>query len=220
MLISLLTSSLHQNIKKKGSGLVIPICFVFILGGVFLSSVFIYRTSLNYHYRNIDNALTDALLAGAVIDLKEYAITGNIIIPDALTPGDNTTYIQQSYQYFKQNLKEDLPLTEGRDDIKKYSGFKIKEYIIFNVVNGIITAYRFDTALGSYHKCSTSELHGLIPDGAVATSDGPVKITKTSIYAEIGFSLKVRPFFAWMDNEEESRLSGCHLSRCVAVTNN
>lgn len=203
-----------------------PICLVFILLALFFSSVFFFRTALNYNYRNIDNALTDALLAGAIVDLKEYAVTGNIIIPDAkVSDNDNETYLSQSLNLFTRCLNANLinKNTYGQN-IKNVI---ITKYVVFNVSNGIISAYIFDNPQSnptSYHKASDSELNKLFDDNSIkhkiTTSDGAIAITKTSIYAKLEFNLKTAPIFSWSSaNEKSGTWQTLSLSRCVAITN-
>ena len=71
---------LLQSIKKKKDGVaVLPLCIV-VIGFLMLLSNFMYRRQLvQINYENIDTALTDSLLAGAIINYSEFGRTGKVI---------------------------------------------------------------------------------------------------------------------------------------------
>lgn len=220
-------SNQHQNIKKiKGSGMTFSICLVFILLALFFSSVFFFRTALNYNYRNIDNALTDALLGGAIVDLKEYAVTGNILIPDVkISENDNETYLSQSLNLFTKCLNANL--VDKKSYGQNIKNVRVVKYVIFNVSGNTISAYIFDNPQSnhaSYHKASDNELNNLFDNDPVkhkiTTSDGVIAITKTSVYAKLDFELKTAPNFLWnMSIDKNNAWQTLSLSRCIAITN-
>lgn len=224
------------NIKKSGSGSVLGICVICVLFSIFLSAIFLYRTTASYNYRNIDNALTDALLAGCIIDQREYEIMGNIAITESgvLSPnsGGAKTYVDQSYDFFVQSLRKNIPLTDGTDKKKEYFNFKITKYIIFNVNGNDVTAYIFNSPETStqYTKASGLSTAASVlkqidssnsdvintANGTIKTSDGFVRINKTCVYAEVEFTLNTVPAFEWLTSKDRQRTY--KLARCIAIT--
>ena len=160
--------SLLQKIRKvhKGAaGLAPMIVMLIFFMCIFLSLVF-RKGVLQYDYERLDSGLTYALLAGAVINLEEYAVSGNIIIADSTRPeiGDNT--FMHSYYHFLDSLRADLGLDEGMNfaGTPGLSGsLEVMEYKVYNYIRqSLITIlsichsfrlnlFSYDTILNSLH---------------------------------------------------------------------
>ena len=97
---------LLQSIKKKKDGVaVLPLCIV-VIGFLMLLSNFMYRRQLvQINYENIDTALTDSLLAGAIINYSEFGRTGKVMIQDGDEPSVWDSCFDNSYRLFTEWMK-------------------------------------------------------------------------------------------------------------------
>lgn len=145
---------------------------------------------LQYDYERLDSGLTHALLAAAVVNLEEYALSGNLIIADSVEPeiGDKT--FANSYNCFLEAIKADLKLDAGMHFIGTpglYGTMEVLEYKVYNYIQ--------DDAGWHVTECGIKGGQFYVHEGQNNTSvmveanDGMVEIRETSIYAKIAFSL-------------------------------
>ena len=77
------------------------------------------RDRLEYSYEQIDSNLTYSLLAASIINLNEYARTGNLIISDNAEPEVWDAAFVNSYVRFVDCLKNNLGLNDEMETIKE-----------------------------------------------------------------------------------------------------
>ena len=178
-----------REVHRASAGLAPMIVILVFFMCIFLNLIF-RKGILQYDYERLDSGLTYALLAGAVINLDEYAASGNIIIADSVKPeiGDSTfTY---SYSCFIDSLKADL----GLDGSMNFTGtpgldgtVEVVEYKVYNYIE--------DDAGWHVTECGISGGQQYVIEGqnnvkiTVPANDGMVEITETSVYAQIAFML-------------------------------
>ena len=63
-----------------------PLAMVIVVFMCWFLSYSFRRESLEYNYEQIDSNLTYSLLAAAIINFNEYAVSGNLIISDGAEP--------------------------------------------------------------------------------------------------------------------------------------
>ena len=141
---------------------------------LFIVAVISYMTQ-KYSYQtikiNTEDALAASNLASAVIDIQEYGISHNIIIPDP----------EAAFAIYKDALKVNMNLDDSwrsttRQDIS--GPVVIQEYIIYNV--------RYDDV--EVHYFGESQYSQIIVGGkgTVTAPNGKI-IESTSIYSKITF---------------------------------
>lgn len=184
--------SLLQKIRKvhKGAAGLAPMLVMLIFFMcIFLSLVF-RKGVLQYDYERLDSGLTYALLAGAVINLEEYAVSGNIIIADSTRPEIGDSTFMHSYYHFLDSLRVDLGLDEGMN----FTGtpglggnVEVVEYKVYNYIR--------DAAGWHVTECGITGGQMYVIEGqnnvrlTIAANDGIVEIGETSVYAKIAFML-------------------------------
>lgn len=167
---------LPLKIKKTDSGAVEWVVGMFFL--LLLSIVMCTQLQLSVWQAAgmyLEDALAASNLASALIDLEEYGATGNVVIK---TP-------EQAYQIYLDAVKENLSLDENWECRNKdlISGrVKIEDYVIYNVEEGNIMAYRVNE-------------YGLVEEtfggrvGELKTPNG-LKIENSGVYSEISFPIQ------------------------------
>ncbi len=163
------------------------------------------RDSLEYNYEQIDSNLTYSLLAAAIINLHEYAESGNLLVSDGGEPTVWDAAFTNSYVRFVDCLKSNLGLNESMETTKGQGlsgGVEIVSYRIYNYVtdkNG-----QHVTECGIKNGQPYMQRYPDNTDVYVAANDGMVKITETSVCAQISFTLE--------------GIGSYNLTRLVAVT--
>lgn len=188
-----------------------------------ISSYTYYYNLAQYNYNNINNGLTQALLGGGIINLKRYASTGEMVIEDKTQqtiPG-NDKYVKDSKDKFVECFSTNLELLTVSPFHWEYAGnnnyirnISLVEYRIYNVLFNddksikSITMYSITPAGGTTR-------YDLPLPVTVETSDGPITIKETSVYAKINFDVKVAGKLDFGENEDT--FTNCNLARVIAV---
>lgn len=182
-----------------------PLAMVIV---VFMCTFICYtfrRDRLEYSYEQIDSNLTYSLLAASIINLNEYARTGNLIISDNAEPEVWDAAFVNSYVRFVDCLKNNLGLNDEMETIKEQGMYGKVGIISYRVYN-----YIADDAGWHITECGIKDGGAYTlryPDNTdvyVTANDGMLKITETSVYAQISFTLE--------------GLGDYKLTRLVAVT--
>ena len=90
-----------------------PLAMVIVVFMCWFLSYSFRRESLEYNYEQIDSNLTYSLLAAAIINFNEYAVSGNLIISDGAEPEVWDSAFINSYIRFMDCLKCNLGLDEN-----------------------------------------------------------------------------------------------------------
>ena len=191
---------LLQSIKKKKDGVaVLPLCIV-VIGFLVLLSNFMYRRQLvQINYENIDTALTDSLLAGAIINYSEFGRTGKVMIQDGDEPSVWDSCFDNSYRLFTECLKANLRLDEGYNamtDNGIVGTVSILEYRVYNYIENEDGFYITEIGLNNGQGYVIS--HNLNEPVYVSANDSVVEITETSVYGKIGFKFKLAARASWL----------------------
>lgn len=130
------------------------------------------------HYRAASLYLEDALaasnLASAVVDVREYGISHNILIAQP----------EKAYRIYRRAVMGNLNLDaawEGQAGSLVQGPVSIERYIVYNVQGGEVAVYDFD---GDGRMSQRREALG-----SVASPNG-IPIESTSVYSEIAFEVK------------------------------
>lgn len=129
-----------------------------------------YKASSLY----LEDALATSNLASAVIDLEEFGISHTIQVKEPL----------RAYELYCEAVKENLQLNhnwEGTNESLLSGRVTIEDYVVYNVKENLVTAYRV-TGDGQ-----TQEWQGTL--GSVKAPNDIV-IEATSIYSEIMFPVE------------------------------
>lgn len=190
---------------KAGSAALLPLAMLLVVFMCFFIVYTFRRSALEYCYEQTDSNLTYALLAAAIINLDEYVRSGNLIIADSAEPAVGDAAFANSYLRFLDCLKSNLGLDAAMHSVKGQGltgEVEVNAYRIYNYV-----------ADGSgWHITECGIRNGQhytlrYPDNVavyVEANDGVVRVTETSVYARISFSLE--------------GLGAYSLTRLVAVT--
>lgn len=146
---------------------------------------------LQYNYEQLESNLTYSLLAAAIVNLNEYAASGNLIISDAGEPEAGDKAFSDSYSRFKECLRCNIGLDENLQSAGLKGLLGGVDIVSFRVYNYISDA-------GGWHitECGVNggQPYTLrYPDNMevyVNANDGMVNIAETSVYAEISFTLE------------------------------
>ena len=122
-----------------------------------------------------EDALTASNLAAAVVDVEEYGVTGNLIIP---SPGNAFVMYQNA---LKTNMNLDNNWKSIRDDSPISGQVEVLDFIVYNVRGTNVEIHSFGR-----NPYSSVEVNGL---GIVCAPDGKV-IENTSIYSHITFPVE------------------------------
>ena len=130
------------------------------------------------HYRAASLYLEDALaasnLASAVVDVREYGISHNILIAQP----------EEAYRIYRRAVMGNLNLDaawEGQAGSLVQGPVSIERYIVYNVQDGEVAVYDFDG------DGRMSQRKGGL--GSVAAPNG-IPIESTSVYSEIAFEVE------------------------------
>ena len=159
--------------KNKGKMEITVPFFFFILVVMLLAYVM-----QKYIYLTISNEAEDALaasnLASAIIDIKEYGMTHNIIIADPA----------EALDIYEDALKYNLNLDEDWKSISNASisgPVEVLEYVVYNVRGMDVEIHYFGE-----HTYSQTVVGG---KGTVTAPNGQL-IESTSVYSKITFPVK------------------------------
>lgn len=114
------------------------------------------------------------------ISQKELGDTGNIKFEET----DLTTAYATFKEYIEKNFDLDTSLSPKGADSYIYGQVVITDLRIYNVVNNLITEYKYDSTSGTFIKLLDNVSY------AVNSPDGH-KIEKTSIYSAIDVNVKM-----------------------------
>lgn len=152
-------------------------CMVGLFLTLFLG-VMLYAVVQMEHYRAVSMYLEDALaasnLASAVVDVREYGISHNILIGEP----------EEAYKTYQWAVRGNLNLNEaweGQPGSLVQGPVSIVQYIVYNVRGDEVTVYRFD---GDGQMTQWRETLG-----NVAAPNG-LPVGNTSVYSEISFEAK------------------------------
>lgn len=159
----------YQKRRQGEVGIIVSIyyaIFFVILMGVVLQ-LYAFR-ALSTH---TEDALAASNLSAAVIDIKEYGTTHNIVIEDS----------DKAYDIFKKALKINMGLDESMMEPAIAGSVEIVDFIIYNVKGT-------DVEVCSYGQ---NRYEQTIPGGlgSVAAPNG-IKIESTSIYSRVTFPVE------------------------------
>ena len=205
--------------KKSGVAL-IPMALVMLVLLIVLLN-YVYRINvLQYNYEDIDTALTDSLLAAAVVNLDELGESGTVMIQeDAVFPSPSDSYFLNSYGIFLKCLKINLALDDGFN-VTKERGIKgqvkVREYRIYNYIETDEGFYITETGITGGNGYSVT--HGINEAVYVKANDGTVEITETSVYAKIEFRLVLSGKVPWTELGDDAYEKDVTLTRLIAVT--
>ena len=141
--------------------------------GVFLCSFFqmeSYKMSSAY----LEDALAASNLASAVMDVREYGISGRIWIADA----------EEAYGRYQEAVKGNLNLNENWECPNKNlitGSVQIQEYIIYDVSGNDVFVSRFDESGGLTQEWESMD--------TVRTPDGK-GIESTGVYSRITYMVE------------------------------
>ena len=186
--------------KKRGAAL-IPMALVMLVLFIVLLN-YVYRINvLQYNYEDIDTALTDSLLAAAVVNLDELGESGMVMIQeDAAYPSPSDPYFLNSYATFLKCLRINLALDDGFN-VTRQRGMKgqvkVKEYRVYNYIETDEGFYVTETGITGGNGYSV--MHGINEAVYVKANDGTVEITETSVYAKIEFRLVLSGKVPWTE---------------------
>ena len=181
---------------------------------------YIYRINvIQYNYEDIDTALTDSLLAAAVVNLDELGESGTAVSQeDMFLPSPSDPYFLKSYGIFLKCLKLNLSLDDGFN-VTRQRGMKgqvrIKEYKIFNYIetdDGF-----FITEIGIAGGNGYSVTHGINEAVYIKANDGIVEITETSVYAQIEFRLVITGRMPWIELKDDEYERDYTLTRLIGI---
>lgn len=165
-----------------------------ILGLFFIMLIFIviafmirYRV-LEHNAKYIDTALSSSLLAGATIDIAEYANNENIVVSN------------DSYEKFVSCLKHNMGLSDSFEIDKNYlSGVvKVERYITYSVIYTTTGYYIRETQIINGSTTVINHAEGEVI--RVETTDGEKIVTEASVFGEISFEFKSSGEFSWSPN--------------------
>ena len=186
--------------KKKDGIALLPMVAVVMVFLVLLSNFMYRRELIQINYEKIDTSLTDALLAGGVINYSAFGRTGQVMIQEE---GDDPSamdyYFANSYRLFTECLKASLRLDDGYNataDIGIIGAVSIKGYRVYNYFedeNGFyITEIGLDNGRGYAIR------HSLNEPVYVNASDSVIEIKETSVYGQIGFRFRLASQPLWL----------------------
>lgn len=192
--------NLLPNIRTKKYGMaLLPICTVMIVFLMMLS-VFMYRRQLiQINFEKIETSLTDALLAGGVINSSYYGRTGKVMIQEGDEPSAGDSFFNNSYRLFSECLKANLRLNDGYEaegDNGIIGTVKIIEYRVYNYIES--EDGFFITEIGLNNGQAYSMRYNLNENVYVNANDSLVEIKETSVYAKIGFRFRLASRTAWL----------------------
>lgn len=208
------------KLKKSASGSIFPMAFMFILLTVIFVMHMFRMIILEYNYDYINNSLTQSLLGGCVVNLKEYAEDDIFVIQDAGEPAAGDAYVLNSYNLFKDCLKYNLELDDNWV-ISSGHGIKgevtVDEYRVYNVIN--TDAGRQVTEFVITGSNSYFIVHPAGETVSVDATDGIIEIVETSVYGKISFTLHLMGYTPLLDESiTEDMVDGRYsLSRVVAI---
>lgn len=162
--------------KKKGGEFTAYMMMFLVVFVFMLFSVCLFKRNIALvTVREAEDSLKAATLAGAVIDLKEYGLTGTIVISDYTA----------SYNNFKESLINSMGL--GYDFSPPStsiitSTIKINDYIIYNVRGNVVECIAY----------ADGNLIPTITTGTVGNIITPnnVMITESTVYSSITFHIE------------------------------
>ena len=209
-----------QNTRPGFAGVMLIGLMVLIM--MIFCTDFLYRKNLveiNYEY--VDDSLTSALLAAAVINLKEYGRGGSVIIQEGESADSSDAFFANSERIFSECLKFNLKLDES-DNFENRDGFDggiiVSEYRVYNYIltNDGFRIVMFRKVGDNIFVTEYAENEPVM----VSTTDGVHEIDATSIYADIEFTIitpeKSWKAFGFAANEDDK--IKCHLRRLISVT--
>lgn len=190
--------SIRLRTKKDGVAL-LPLCTVMIVFLMLMANFMYRRELIQINYEKIDTALTDAILAGGVINYSEFGRTGRVMIQESTEPSVWDSYFNNSYQLFYECLKANLRLDEGGNatvDNGIVGAVSILEYRVYNYIENedgfYITEIGLNNGQGYYVQYNLNE------PVYVRANDSVIEIKETSVYAKIGFRFRLAVRASWL----------------------
>ena len=172
---------------EDASAALMPLAMVIVVFMCLFLGYSFRRESLEYNYEQIDS---NSLLAAAIINFNEYAVSGNLIISDGTEPEVWDSAFINSYIRFTDCLKCNLGLDENMC-ITKGQGMEDR----VNIISYRVYNYLSDENGWHVTECGIKDGQPYTlryPDNVhvyVAANDGMIRIEQTSIYAQISFRL-------------------------------
>lgn len=205
--------------KKAASGALLPIVVMALIFVIILVTHMFRVNLLQVNYENIDSCLTEALLAGGIVNYHEYGKTGKVMIQSTEEPSPSDYYFLNSYSKFLDCLKTNLALDDGFN-VSTDQGVKGKiEVVEYRVYSYISDGDDFFIAeAGLTEGTGYAVKHGVNEKVYVQANDSTVEITETSVYAKIRFTLHLMGYIDWMQGVAPSDVDKEYtLTRLIGV---
>lgn len=160
---------------------------------VFMSAFIVYtykRDMLEYQCEQIDANLTYSLLASAVVNLTEYAQSGNLVIADGGEPACADRAFLEAYLSFVDCLKCNMSLGENMENLNSVGLCGDVKIVFYKIYNYIADEDGFHVV-----ECGISGGQAYTVRYAddkpvrVRANGGTVEICETSVCAEITFNI-------------------------------
>lgn len=205
--------------KRAGAGFFILglLTIIFVLVAV----DFTYRRNLiQYNYEKLDDAITNSLLSGAIINRREYGQGGSLVIQEGETATTGDTYVINAARLFRDTIKYNLGIDENYN-ITRYAGmegtlmideFRVYNYFTYSDGNFRIVEYALTKDGTNITEYAMNE------QVLVTTTDGVHEISETSLYADISVTLKLMGFSkVYCAFDESATRRQVHIKRLVSV---
>ena len=174
-----------MRLKKEKGAVEYSLCIMLLMMGIMMLIYTMNMKIITHTKINVDDAITGANLASAVVDLKGedgYLNTGVI---------SNYDY-QQMYNLYLDALKGSLGLDDSMNPANKVlikSPVKVEEYIVYNVSGNDVIEKKVITGGGDPNYIKGNETTYVGKLGSVKTPDG-TKVTSMTIYSKISFDIE------------------------------
>lgn len=147
----------------------------FMLIMILVFSYQIYLSEIIQAGRNVEDALAASELAAAVIDIKEFGRTGNVMFSEK----------EAVYASFLYHLRNNLQMDgEGRSKLSVLAAgpITVEDFRIYEVKGDVITEYQFDQSGRLIQKRDWTNEKVSTPNGT--------EIINTSLYGRCRFFVK------------------------------
>ena len=220
LLISKFIKSLRQSINRKKDGAaVFPLCAVIVIFLVMLCNFMYRRNFIQINYEKIDTSLTDALLAGGVINYSEFGRTGRVMIQEGEEPSVWDSCFNNSYRLFDECLKANLRLDDEYNatvDNGIIGAVSILEYRVYNYIETEEGFYI--TEMGLDNGRGYAMRHNLNEQVYVNANNSVVQISETAVYGKIGFRFRLATRTPWLKGMPEQYFEDAYtVTRIIGI---
>ena len=171
--------------RGMAMGISVGMVLCLFLTVLLMSQFMLRRMVLSAAY--LEDALACSNLAGAIIDIKEYGYSHEVVLqaPD------------EAYNAFLSALKTNLNLDDqmrSKGDVFIWNEIRVEEFILYNVKGGQIEIARF-SPYGVERRAGYLG-HTFAPNGQL--------VEKTGIYSEVSY--QIRGYFGEMYQARKGKL--------------